>query len=216
MVRCGEGSQAGDETNPRGRHLGGHCWPGVARLDGPCLPGPGLLEPRPQGEHCWRSEGRPGLCAPTPARLSREDSWPGTARTAVHSFAHEVAWSGAGCSRVPVGHRSRDPPWHGLGEPGFGGVAPDPERGVRHHRVSAGQAAVQEPPSVHGNHVGTCRVPLPKPLGTWGVQSGHGGSPLGPVSALSQHDPFLCPPTTPSLHAMSTRPTPPRPTRSDL
>lgn len=200
---------------------GGGIWGGTAGQEWPgwtaraCL-APVSWSPDRRESTAGGAKAARGLCAPTPARLSREDSWPGTARTAVHSFAHEVAWSGAGCSRVPVGHRSRDPPWHGLGEPGFGGVAPDPERGVRHHRVSAGQAAVQEPPSVHGNHVGTCRVPLPKPLGSWGVQSGHGGSPLGPVSALSQHDPFLCPPTTPSLHAMSTRPTPPRPTRSDL
>lgn len=33
---------------------------------------------------------------------------------------------------------------------------------------------------------------FPSPLARAANGSGHGGSPLGPVSALSQHDPFLC------------------------
>lgn len=63
---------------------------------------------------------------------------------------------------------------------------------------------------------------FPSPLARGAYGSGHGGSPLGPVSALSQHDPFLClsaaptpPLPIPGLHAVSTPPTPP-PTRSDL
>lgn len=119
----------------------------------------------------WLWEGLPGALCPTapafPMRTGGQEKG-GQLCTALHTGQCEAEWV-AHVILLGMVHRSRDPPWHGLGEPGFGGVALDPEQRVRHHRVSARQAAVQEPPSVHGNHVGTCYVPLPKPLGSLGV-----------------------------------------------
>lgn len=92
----------------------------------------------------------PGLAAwsPHPSRLSHGDC--------ARAEGGLAGWKRAGCSRVPVGtlHRSQHPPGHGPGGPGFGGVRP--------HGHPAGEAAVPEPPSVHGNH-GPCQAPAHAP-----------------------------------------------------
>lgn len=151
------------ETNPRVRLLGdllarsGGGWAGLLVFAWRCCSGAWI--PR---KHPWWWDG----LQPCPPHDHEKGG------RAVHGLHAQHYGVSAVCSLFLSGevHRSWDLPWCGLGEREFGDVALDPERGVRHHRLSAGQAAVQEPPSVHGNHVGTHCAPLPKPLGPWGIK----------------------------------------------
>ena len=196
------------ETNPRAWLLGGFASLGweVAGLDGSCLSA--LLSWSPDRRESIPGAGKASLgrCAPHPGPSERTCDWEKGGRE--HSSAYP---GGVGAAQVAhvfllcAVHRSRDPPGHGLGERGFGGVALNPERGVCHHWLSAGQAAVPEPPSVHGNHVGTRCVPLPKPCGSCDVRTWKfSPSPWTCVRPVPAMAPFSLTHThVPGLHVLS-------------
>lgn len=74
-------------------------------------------------------------------------------------------------------------------------MALDPERRVRHHWIPAGQAAVPEPPSVHGTH-GPSPCPLPEPAWPPAPRT-HPGPRLHCLSLLL---PAVRPQTLPASH----------------
>ena len=135
---------------------GSGFWPGVDRLDGLAV-----LEPRLQTEQPGGGKAPLGLCAPAPP-VSPMGTCDGGREG---GLGHVEAMHVAHVFLLGTVHRSRDPPRHGLGEPGSGGAAHDPEQGVCPHRGPAGKAAVQEPPAVHGNHKALA-APSPQAPGT--------------------------------------------------
>ena len=206
---------------------GWDCWgagPAGARggQDGSCSPGLAGSEPGARASTGgggkvaggWREGGGKasvGLCA-SASHGARERE---RTRTALHTRGH-VKWRGAHVFLLRTVRRSRAPPWHGLGEPGFGDVALDPERGVCRHRLPARQAAVQEPPSVHGNGAGGALFPFPGPglsgRRPWApLLRRLGPEPPGPFLLLSHRTrPCTWPPTHCPLPCQPTRRPPPR------